>query len=177
MTTIVIDFANKVVYADKRSTWTQWNKTFLTDNKNQQWEGLSDKTSKIKHGEFDCGKPFVIVGAGDSNLISQFECTYPDRVPDPKEVGQAVIFVIAEQGHGLRVTEYTPAKKTWWSKTCWEYTTYIKSQGFLTAGSGGDYAYGALMAGVSPDKVFDAVALCDKGTSSEFDKYTFGGNQ
>ena len=83
------------------------------------------------------------------------------------------IKVVRRKGNSLFVELYDGQKgKYFWSSPTWDLTFVQGNDSIITFGSGGDYAYGAIRAGVSSEEAMVAASKCDKYTSLEYDVVT-----
>lgn len=170
MTTVVIDFANRKIVADKQTTSKHFEKRGVlgilgaVEPKLADWSFSTRETCKIHR--LEDGRYFV--GAGDkSELIRQKDhynaYGYIDK---PKE--SVTIALVNRKGDGLFVDLYNSEKKRF-GKYVWEKIYQQGTAELITFGSGGDYAYGAFKAGVSAEEAVVAASKCDKYTSAEYD--------
>ena len=158
MTTLIIDFNTKAVYADSRTTKSQdGNETIRFD----------DSALKIFNIE---GK--ILAGVGCAEVLS--------KVRDnlllsnnfnfiPKTKREATIYLVSKKGDAIEVEEYTTKKKSWltgyysWSRVYRQLTT---KDSWITAGSGEDYAAGALKQGATPEEAIVVASMLDEFTNN-----------
>lgn len=172
MTTIVIDFKEQSVYADKCTTYT--HSTCLDKNLTGILFSSESERSDMKVARRETDKLYVsgnkvITGCGDTDLIRKFQRHYDSDKTTPILADEyAIIYVIEKRPQGLVVDTYKPVDgpRKWYLKRqkVWQITSEVRTEGYITKGSGGDYAMGALLAGVSPQ---DAIRL-----ASTVDPYT-----
>lgn len=172
MTTIIVDFKNKKVVADKQTTHTYSKEVsairyFLSDtipiNEKSFNITYSDKIHKV--GDV------IITGSGDRNEILRLVQKYEERshIVEPK-TDNVTVLVARSKGDGLFVEIYDGKKgKYFWSKPTWDMTFKQGDKGYVTIGSGSHYAYGALMAGVSAEEALVAASKSDNHTSAKYD--------
>lgn len=162
MTTLIIDFNTKAVYADSRSTSSKEGTSatkFEEDNK---------KIFPICEGK-------VITGCGCADtlkLAAQGLLNgYLDFLPKTKEY--ATIYVVSKRGDIIEVEKYTTKKKSWltgyysWSRV---YKQLSTKDSWITDGSGGDYAAGALKQGATPEEAINVASMLDEFTNNVVQK-------
>ena len=166
MTTIVIDFQNKMIIADRQQTCTRLSGFTKTEIKEQTQYRDVDKIHTLRNG-------YYATGAGDSDeirrQIAHINCF---GVIDPKVKSSCILAVVRDKGLGLSVDIYRYKKTKWtWFTGYGEFKleTIQKTNGILSFGSGSDYAFGAYMAGASPKEAVKVAAICDKYTGHEID--------
>ena len=178
MTTFVIDCERQAVYADSCRTTVklaQHDKTIVghlltTSPHWADFRVIRFKTSKIRQKE-----NVVIVGAGDSELISRFSSTYGSEMPcGIKSEEDATIYVVEKRDVGLVVDKYTVAEKRpkWYlkKKQVWCIESTVLTKGFITGGSGVEFAQGALEAGCTPTEAIKVASRLCPYTNSEVDE-------
>lgn len=167
MTTIVIDFKNKKVVADKQTTSSKVEYSFMKqDYQVLDYTFLPTITSKIHSLTLE-GQSIIFTAAGDCAEINRQLTRVKKTGFIDKSKGDCTIALIYNKGDGLLVDLYK-AIKTWrgykWDKTIEQGDTNI-----IIFGSGGNYAYGAFMGGLSAEEAIIAASKCDIYTSSEYD--------
>ena len=165
MTTVLIDFKEKKIVADKQRTYG------MVDSKGdiieaQVSRGTVCKIKQVTQGVF-------LVGAGDaSEVLRQYEILIVTGMVDKSVEGDCTLAVVQVKGEGLLVDLYT------YRKTRWTWLTGVGrfnreavqgTTSCITFGSGGNYAYGAHKAGCSPEDSVRAASKCDEFTSYEID--------
>ena len=169
MTTVVIDIKNQMAYADKVRTSIQdnsrdWLQTaFFGPSSLDEVVSYSD-CKKLRRTE----QGYVVTGSGLSSAIDGF-CDWPSRVPYCPATGTDVVILIPRSDSVLVVKYKSKQPKHWWQKPKWVQSQTVQTEGFICLGSGSDYAYGALMAGVSPEEAIQAAAKLDVHTGDEVD--------
>lgn len=178
MTTLVIDCENQAVYADSCMTS---QKSILQDKnlvgelftKVEHWHPfmvVRRIRSKVTHkGEV------VIVGTGCSELVTRFSSTYASEIPCGIESGEdATIYVVEKRVEGLVIDKYsvTEVRSKWYLKPTrvWQIESYVRTQGYVTDGSGGSFAMGALEAGCTPNEAIKVASRLDPYTNSYVDE-------
>lgn len=180
MTTLIIDCANQKVFADTCTTTSQrisYDKTvlgyLLTDR--EKTELHEHRVVRERNNKIHKVGDTVIVGCGDKRLIDRFVENYnTDSECDIRQNdGDARIYVVSKREIGLLVDTYTPktVKKKWYfrKQKVWDIKSEVKTQGFITDGSGGDYAAGALTAGASGVDAIIAASQLDPSTNNKVD--------
>jgi ATP-dependent protease HslVU (ClpYQ), peptidase subunit len=84
-----------------------------------------------------------------------------------KPKGDCTIALVHIKGDGLLVDLYN-AVKTWCGYK-WDKTIVQGNNKVITFGSGGNFAYGAFMGGLSAEESVVAASKCDIYTSREYD--------
>lgn len=133
MTTIFIDCNDKRLYTDSRLT-----SSFVS--------GDEIHSKKYCHGyKIYPLSGFVIAGAGDREEIDRFVKEYElgGKIKNPKN--NNTIAVISSDGYNTDVIIYnaTEYKGLFGKKYKYKITTHKMRKGFISFGSGGDYATGA----------------------------------
>lgn len=171
MTTILIDFDNHKVYADKRTT-----------NKQIHSKGVFYRfTEEIEKIIFRNGT--IIVGTGSvpsiQELVRVMQCPQMRQI-DKKELegGCDIIAVNYKGGGAYDIIEYDlvvkPEKKFWgipYQSLSYDLKVsdvYTKSNNFITMGSGGRYAYAVRDATGCPHQAMKTAGRCDSGTSMNY---------
>lgn len=174
MTTIVIDGKSKTVYADDMGTGNHTH----TFSKNlsltkHEWVSYIGEQTKIRIPEDH--EKWVITGSGSRDTLDTFADVYPRAIPTPdKSTLNTNVFVVMPKNDGLQVVRYnTKIVGKIFKRAKWVHETHILNSGFIVSGSGSDYAYGALMAGVSPEEAIIAASKVDPFTSGVVQSYTF----
>ena len=162
MTTLIIDFNTKAVYSDSRSTSSKEGTSatkFEEDNK---------KIFPICEGK-------VITGCGCADtlkLAAQGLLNgHLDFLPKTKEY--ANIYVVSKKGDILEIEKYRTNKRSWLTGYySWEriYERLTLKDGWITAGSGGDYAAGALKQGATPEEAINVTSMLDEYTNNVVQK-------
>ena len=164
MTTLIIDFNTKSVYTDSRST--------------------SSKDGTVaKEFEEDCNKIYhlldgkVLVGYGCYNTINKAAHNLLsnkglDFLPKTKE-SSTTIYIVSKKGDNIEIEEYKTNKKHWltgyysWRRT---YDRLTLKDSWITDGSGGDYAAGALKQGATPEEAINVASMLDEYTNNVVQK-------
>lgn len=164
MTTIVIDCEKQTVFTDSCTTVNKYfmcRKTvlgyFLTSDKYHTYNVERCVTDKI-----ESKGDVVITGTGDKDLIDRFKRMYGKDIPcEIQKDENAVIYVVSKRDVGLLIDKYTVKRlnRLWYKKPAWEIETFVKTTGFITDGSGGDYAAGAMMIEHDGRKAIKAASL------------------
>lgn len=171
MSTVIIDFKNKKVFTDTQMTRKSWKANkwisvisfgILSDGVKSTWTDFTQTTCKATLRE-----NFIIVGTGCSRTIEKFATCYPTSLPNAAE--NTSIFVLSSLDSTVRVLEYQSTKK--WGFCRWKESSYNKSSGYITIGSGSSYAFGALMANVAPEDAIKAASKADVYTNDEIKDY------
>lgn len=175
MTTVVIDFKERKVLADRQTTQTYYEEISVlhmvtgTEPKvNRDSFGIESNNKIHKVGDV------VIVGSGDRVEVLRLvkEYTYRKHIPLP-ETDNVTLAVVRKKGEGLFVELYDGKKgKHFWNSPVWDFKVIQGNENTITFGSGGEYAYGAIKAGVSSEAAMVAASKCDKYTSFEYDVVT-----
>ncbi|QHZ59843.1 peptidase HslV family [Alteromonas phage vB_AmeM_PT11-V22] len=175
MTTVIIDFKERKVLADKQTTQTFYKEVspiryMLSDNIPINEESFAIQSNDKIHRIGDV----VLAGAGNRSeilrLVEHYE--YKGYIPPPKEE-DVTIAVVRRKGEGLFVELYDAQKgKHFWNSPKWDLQLIQGTDNFITFGSGGNYAYGAIKAGVPSEDAIRAASKCDKYTSFEYDSVT-----
>lgn len=154
MTTIVIDFEGKRVYSDSCVS--------------------TDRYVEINGGDVSLGKcderrgqkifkrgDVIIAGVGNSKTLERFVAYEVDSVPT-KSSDNTVIFKVYERSFGLFVCKFTVMRVRHWfyTKRYWKAEPVLGSPRYLCAGSGQNYAEGALAAGATPEEAITAASKC-----------------
>ena len=158
MTTLIIDFNTKAVYSDSRSTSSK--------------EGTSATKFEEDHKKvFHICEGKVITGCGCADTIELAAQGllngHLDFLPKTKEY--ATIYVVSKKGDTLEVEQYETKKKHWLTEYySWEriYDRLTLKDGWITAGSGGDYAAGALKQGATPEEAINVASMLDEYTNN-----------
>ena len=176
MTTIIIDGATQAVYTDGRITGTN---SIGVEN----YKTATPKAFSMSDGS-------VVVCAGSAALKDQIK-RLSDKIGDlvlpryTKIEEDSTVFHVVWKEDGLWVNQYIPNGKhngCWWEKVLGvlfsdKHDGYsidhfnIGAGSYLTAGSGGDYAFAALECGKSPEEAIKIASLCDRFTDDDVRKY------
>ena len=158
MTTLIIDFNTKAVYADSRSTSSK-DGSVVTEFK--------EDARKVYH----LGGGKVLVGCGCASAMQKAANNilggYFDFLPKTKE--DVTIYVVSKKGNAIEVEEYTTKKKNWWTGYySWDrvYRQLTTKDSWITAGSGEDYAAGALKQGATPEEAIVVASMLDEFTNN-----------
>ena len=171
MTTIVIDFKNKLIAADKQSTCNMMVNGSLI--KEQIFYKQCSKIHLVSNDE-----EIYLLGVGDNYEISR-QSLYVARNGhvDNEVLGNCDLVIVRVKGDGLFADIYKYKTVTnWYGKKIgkFERTSLQGDNNVITFGSGGDYAYGAFMAGCTAEEAVIAASKCDVYTSHEVDVVKFG---
>lgn len=169
MTTCIIDVENETVYADDMQTRTSWQEhSFLGILKTKTDEVLqyvpTEKVEKTEGGH-------IITGAGCGRAYKGFVMGYPHSIPKAPTC-TTHIYVCSKQGETFRVVLYTSVKG-FWGRWKWKSEQVCPTSKYLLSGSGSEYAYGALMAGCTPEEAIKAASKCDPSTSANVSSMSF----
>lgn len=167
MTTIIIDCSEAKVYSDSCRT----TNSYISVNGQEVAIGKSGEARAKKiHNLGDR----IITGCGVSKVIDAFRETGVDT-PIPKDCDNTTIFVVYKREGGVNVCTYKPREVgKWFSKRyIWECSSATYTKNYICAGSGSDYARGALAAGVSPAEAIVSASMCDPYTDSEVQVESF----
>lgn len=163
MTTLIIDFNTKAVYTDSRST---------SSKEGTVAKEFNEDCDKIYH----LGNGKVLVGCGCCETINKAANNLLsgkglDFLPKTKEY--ATIYVVSKKGDILEIEKYRTNKRSWLTGYCsWEriYERLTLKDGWITAGSGGDYAAGALKQGATPEEAINVASMLDEYTNNVVQK-------
>lgn len=167
MTTIVIDCSEAKVYSDSCRTTTSY--ISVSGQVVDIGKSGEAKTKKV-HNLHDR----IITGCGVAKLIDAFVQTGMDT-PIPRGCENTTIFVVYKRQGGVSVCTYKPQEVgKWFSKRrIWKCSSETYTKDYICAGSGAEYARGALAAGVSPTEAVIAASMCDPYTDSEVQMASF----
>lgn len=178
MTTLIIDCGRAKVYVDTCRTKIKSKPrkrtisgAFLEADEYRNFSISREEGTKIHK----IGDGCVIVGAGDSFIIDEFSLLYPDisTIEIPQDAVNTQIFVVTKRKSCVVIDEYSPKvlKKNFFfrDEIVWEYESYMRTDGYITCGSGSKYAMGALEAGLSPEKTIEVVSRLDVYTNDNVD--------
>lgn len=162
MTTLIIDFNTKAVYSDSRSTSSK------EGNPATKFEEDHQKVFHIGEGKVvtGCGCADTLKLAANGLLNGRL-----DFLPKTKEY--ATIYVVSKKGDILEVEEYRTNKRSWLTGYySWEriYDRVTLKDSWITAGSGGDYAAGALKQGATPEEAINVASILDEYTNNVVQK-------
>lgn len=176
MTTIIIDGATQAVYTDSRTTGT--NSVGV-----ENYETAAPKAFSMPDGS-------VVVCSGSVSLKNKIyglknKCGELELPSYTKIEEDSTVFHVIWKEDGLWVNRYIPNGKhtgSWWSKSLSvlfsdKHDGYsidhfnLGASKYLTAGSGGDYAFAALKCGKSPEDAIKIASLCDRFTDDDVRKY------
>lgn len=162
MTTLIIDFNTKAVYSDSRSTSSK--------------EGTPATKFEEDHKKiFPICEGKVITGCGCADTLKLAANGLLNGCLDflPKTKEYATIYVVSKKGDILEVEQYETKKKHWltgyysWKRI---YDRVTLKDGWITAGSGGDYAAGALKQGATPEEAINVASMLDEYTNNVVQK-------
>lgn len=168
MTTIVIDFDERKVYADKRQTacWDGSNRPPGMDF----YQPCDGKDKLISY------KGMLFTGTGNSNTIAWFIKNYGARIPPVREDDCGTTAVAFTEAGEVIVYEVVKSKFLWlFNVYDWEMVEHCTraKKGYLTFGSGHEYAAILMETTGSGDLAMKAASLHDKYTSSDYDVVEF----
>lgn len=165
MTTVVIDFKNRIIAADKQTTCNMLDFKGTTINE-QIWYETCKKIKLLDNGVY-------FVGSGNvRELTRQWNQLYFNGRIDKDVKANCTIAVVRAKGDGLFVDlyEYTTVRNYLGQKVGkFNRTTLQGTTNVITFGSGGTYAYGAFMAGCTAEQSVVVASKCDPYTSYEVD--------
>ena len=162
MTTIVIDYLNSTVAVDRMMTTSV---------------GAIDRTSSTT--KFYMHGNTLITGCGNKDSVDEFiEAYVKDDLPLHKDTydSSRIMTVTTVEGV-LHLCVYelnpTPVKDGWFSKPYYVYDRMYskRDEGFVTYGSGQDYAYAALHLRYSAENAARIAAECSTGTGLGIDVF------
>lgn len=175
MTTVIIDFKEKKVLADKQTTQTYYEESSVLHTLSVIEPKINKESFGIEHNDkIHKVRDVILVGSGDRDEVLRLkkEYTYRNHIPKPK-TDNVTLAVVRKKGDGLFVELYDGQKgKHFWNSPAWDFKIIQGNDNIITFGSGGDYAYGAIRAGVSSEEAMVAASKCDKYTSFEYDVVT-----
>ena len=172
ITTIIVDFKEGRVYADRQTTNTHAqceNKLFdtLIGNKvygvTTLYENQTTKVHKLDNG-------IIFSAAGSCDIIDKCHqaVMHNKPLPSPTEEDHlgTTILVVTKTGDAenatITLTTYSSRRKStsWYREQQfeWERKSFKKTEGYATLGSGQQYAMGALMAGATPEEAIVATS-------------------
>jgi len=164
MTTIAIDFKNKVVATDSQCTH------YYNDNNLTFIRGKSTKIRKLGFKKY-------LTGCGISDELNRQAEFYKQYgyldIPRDSDV---IILIIQDVNNKFTVDKYITVEyyKNYFYKILkipslkWECTTYMdKHTDFLSVGSGCQYAEGAFRAGKSAKDSVESASKCDCYTDND----------
>jgi hypothetical protein len=161
MTTILIDFKNKKIVADNQTTYSKKHSDFLGSSGRDYF--YPQKESKI----FLVSKKerVYFTGAGDAHeLDRQLKSLRRDTKFLSRPKGEVKIALIREKNGGLLVDIYETKYSKYLQVAYWHKEIIQGNSQVITLGSGGDFAYGAFMAGCSAEESVIAASRCDTST-------------
>lgn len=167
MTTIVIDFKNKKIVADRQLTCTSLKYNMFTETyKEIEGQVSYEQGNKIHQ----VGDGVYLVGAGDGCEIERQKKYYETNgCVDINSKSDCTIAVVRRKGDGLFVDTYEYKKNKWKSGGKLTHEVVQGSTDVITFGSGGKYAFGAFKAGCSAEDSVRVASKCDQYTSYEID--------
>lgn len=155
MTTIVIDFENCTIAADSRRTCTQVCQGGA--------EVLSYDTVLKVHrvGEY------VFTGAGSSHEIQRQLSMFKFHGSlDTKFKGECKIAIAHMKGDTMQVDLYTATPRKLWGGFKVKSETLLKRKGVMTLGSGANYAFAGMVAGMTAEEAVVLASKCDPYTDA-----------
>lgn len=162
MTTIVLDCARQVLYTDQVVTSNTVAQNGLFED---EWQHFSNSHTKVYQTYYG-----TIAGSGSINTITRFAANYPDDLIIPKRDASIIVCKVKGKGVHVEIFKTVPSKK-WFRKYDWKQETILKSDGYITIGSGGDYAMGALLAGIHPVEAIQATSKIDIHTGYKVERF------
>ena len=174
MTTIVIDYENQMVYADKTGTvkhdtsHSLLERIFIGNSSIDEVTSFVDTQEKIRR----TSEGYLVTGAGCASTLDGFT-GWPNHIPKvPKH--KTTVVILFPCGGSVRELRYTcEENKSWWRPKKWEQEVTVENKGFSCIGSGGMYARGALEAGVHPRDAIKAASRVDFSTGFQVDERPF----
>lgn len=157
MTTGIIDFKEGKIYTDRMVTVSLSNEeTHIFDDNSYE---------KAWH----IGSGYVLVGAGLADDLVNFASSYFKRRLSSPKGRNSVAYVCTMKGDDMvHVQKFVPVKGLFFKK--WKRVdSRMMSSGYLSYGSGGDYAWGALKAGATPMEAMRITSECDESTGLMID--------
>lgn len=175
MTTIVIDCKGKVIASDMQTT----SSCVSNGDEVEHTQHYKHDTVKCYVIPSDSGKNTYIAAAGDISAISdQLLCYKRNGHLDKYTDAAWSIAVVQRKGEFLHVDLHTSRKSgrkfDWWQLKYVD-AYFVKTSSILsdcrviTFGSGGDYAYAGMMAGLSAEEAVKLAAKCDIYTNDIVD--------
>ena len=154
MTTLIISFDECVIASDSRGTRRGASKHGSTCS------NYEDNTTKM----WKLGDNLWLMGTGCLNTIHKFMRSY-SSLEFPKTKCKTEVALVRLKDGQLEVDRYyTTTERTWSRYLKWDHSYHTGEHGFITLGSGRDYALGALKAGVSIEEAMSVAKKCDRGT-------------
>jgi 20S proteasome alpha/beta subunit len=155
MTTIVIDFENCVIAADSRRTGTQVC---------QGGAGVLSYNTVLKvHRIGD----YVFTGAGSSNeLERQLTMFKLNGSLDTKFKGECSIAIAHMKGDTMQVDLYESTPRRLWIGFSVKSTVMLRRKGVMTLGSGSNYAFAGMVAGMTAEEAIVLASKCDPYTDA-----------
>lgn len=170
MTTVIVDFKNKKVYADKTRTSLRdctnsfLVRAFIGESAIDEYSHFDDGVCKLRTTSDGC----ILTGVGNADVISAFG-KYPSCIPDTPKSSTDVV-ILRSKENAVRVIRYSCSDRNKiFGKKKWIETVNMKSEGYLVLGSGKNFALGALYSGASPAEAILAASKLDPFTSSSYD--------
>lgn len=175
MTTVLIDFEEGLLYADKRRTVEK-----------QGVIAYHDYEDKVQDRGCDKDKPYLLVGAGSCASIQELQRSISclgvgvsvGLLNEQMIDGDCYVTVIKHKFDNVfDIVDYEikEIKLTWLEKLLKRSSfklvseSAVRRSGFMTYGSGGNYAYAARLATGCGAKAMCVAATCDLNTSAEFE--------
>lgn len=164
MTTIIIDTHEGAIYTDRMVSYTRYKTTIVgrkADHSFVDPQGV-DKVWRPTNDHY-------ITGCGSLHDIENFVISYTTKkLRRPNSTGSFVYVCVKKEG-GVQVQKWGVNTRRFWYK--WELLSdRVLTGTYITDGSGGQFALGALAAGVTPEQAIIAASLCDTGTGSRVEK-------
>jgi hypothetical protein len=165
MTTVIIDFDSKGIYADSRATSSGLTSTNIEGEYNS-YDNYVEKIRTLGEGRYS-------VGCGSLEDYENFVYDMASRitVSIPTKARNS-FYVVSENLRGLEVWEYSSIKEPSFfmrligRKYKWKIDYHNNTTGYIVAGSGSSYARGALKFGASPEEAIRCAAMCDEYTNN-----------
>ena len=155
MTTVLIDFKNKKIVADKQSTYSKCEDDFWGCKGEDYFH--PEVTSKIQKME---GYWFVAAGKV-SEIDRQQQLLRGGNMflSSPRAI--VTIALVRAKNKGLIVDVYKAVESKFFKFLSWEKEVVQGDSKVITFGSGGNFAYGAFMGGCSAEESVTAASYCD----------------
>lgn len=162
MTTIVIDCERKQVAADGQRTH------YIADGDG----GIIPQTYHYNHSVQKIHRvgDIVIVGTGDAEAIESEVLFYKTHGRLPKQPrGIREIAVVQRKGDVVQVDIHkSQSIRTFWGRKKVTATTtiHLSSKKYITLGSGSDYAFAGMQAGMTAEEAVILASKCDPYTNN-----------
>lgn len=181
MTTVIIDYEEQRVYADKVGTVyrdnsnTLMERLFIGSSPIDEVVSFTKTQDKIRR---TCGG-YLLTGAGCSRTMEMFY-DWPHRIP-PTPKNKTTVIILVPCGHTTRQITYTcSGQRKWWKpREKWKQKVEVRSKGYYCIGSGQDFATGAMYSGANPSEAIVAASHADISTGNEIDQVSYkeGGDE